>query len=59
VNGEELQLARNISEQMNGKILCPRACFEGQCLSTYGDFEDQLFCPHCEMDVEIIVKYEG
>lgn len=54
---KELQLARDIGEQMSDKILCPRACVEGQALSTYGDMEDRLFCPHCEMDVEIVVKY--
>lgn len=54
---EELALAKNIGTQMSGKILCPRECVEGQELSAYGDFEDQLFCPHCEMYVEIVVKY--
>jgi hypothetical protein len=49
-------LAKNIGEQMSGKILCPRECVEGQMLSTYGDEEDCLFCPHCELDVEIVVK---
>jgi len=52
------QLAKNIGEQMNAVILCPRACVEGQRLSTFGDFEDQLFCPHCELEVTITVKYE-
>lgn len=54
---EELRLAKRIGEQMSGKILCPRECVEGQELSTFGDFEDQLFCPHCEMEIEIVVKY--
>lgn len=53
---EELALAKNIGEQMSGKILCPRECVEGQTLSVFGDFEDTLFCPHCEMEVEIIAK---
>lgn len=57
MNNEELQLAKNIGEQMNSKILCPRECVVGQELSTFGDFEDQLFCPHCELEVEIVVKY--
>lgn len=54
---EELRLAKNIGEQMSGKILCPRECVQGQTLSTFGDGEDSLFCPHCEMEVDIIVKY--
>lgn len=59
---EELKLAKNIGEQMSGKILCPRKCNWlcgedlKQELSTYGDMEDTLFCPHCELDVEIVVK---
>ena len=57
MSDEELKLAKNIGEQMSGKILCPRKCVEGQELFTYGDFEDRLFCPHCEMDVRIVVKY--
>ena len=48
-------LAKNIGEQMNGKILCPCECVEGQRLSTYGDYEDRLFCPHCELDIQITV----
>jgi hypothetical protein len=57
MNDEELKLAKNVGEQMSGKILCPRECVEGQTLSTFGDFEDQLFCPHCEMEVHLTVKY--
>lgn len=57
MTGEELQLAKNIGEQMTGKILCPRECVEGQTLSTFGDSEGSLFCPHCEMEVDIVVKY--
>lgn len=59
---EELKLAKNIGEQMSGKILCPRQCNRiydsstWQALSTVGDMEDTLFCPHCELDVEIVVK---
>jgi hypothetical protein len=57
MNKEETRLAKNIGEQMSGKILCPRECVDGQTLSTFGDFEDTLFCPHCEMEVQITVKY--
>ena len=57
MNDEELRLAKNIGEQMSGKILCPRECVEGQELSVFGDFEDSLFCPHCEMEVTLTVKY--
>jgi hypothetical protein len=53
---EELALAKDIGEQMSGKILCPRKCVDGQTLSVFGDFENQLFCPHCEMEIELVVK---
>jgi len=55
----ELQLAKNIGTQMSDKILCPRECVDGQALSTFGDFEDGLFCPHCELEVSITVKYDN
>lgn len=54
----EQKAAVNIGEQMSGKILCPRACVEGQELSTFGDWPWLLFCPHCELEVEIIVKID-
>lgn len=57
MSDSELQLAKNIGEQMSGKILCPRNCVEGQQLSVFGDFEDQLFCPHCELEVRLQVIY--
>lgn len=53
---EELKLAKNIGKQMSSKILCPRQCIEEQVLSVYGDMEDTLFCPHCGLDIEIVVK---
>lgn len=56
MNAHELALAKKIGEQMDGKILCPRECVEGQTLSVFGDFEDTLFCPHCEMEVTLVVK---
>lgn len=55
----ELELAKNIGEQMSGKIICPRKCIAGQELSAYGDYEDMLYCPHCEMEVEITVRWRG
>lgn len=58
---KELQFAKHIGEQMSGKILCPGDCnlpndLIKQELSTYGDDENRLFCPHCEMDIQITVK---
>lgn len=63
----ELQLkAKNyaieIGKQLNSKIICPRCRMDGwaddeqQTLSTYGDFEDMLFCPHCELDLNLEVR---
>lgn len=58
MSGEELALAKDIGNQMDSKILCPRRCVEGQYLCTYGDDPQELFCPHCELDVRIEVTYE-
>ncbi len=62
IMGKEEQYAKDIGNQLSGKIICPRCRVdnwtdeEQQTLSTYGDFEDCLFCPHCEMDLELTVK---
>jgi rubredoxin len=56
------QYAVDIGKQIDNKIVCPRCRVDTrkdedqQTLSTYGDFEDELFCPHCELDVELKVS---
>ena len=52
----ETDLAKHIGTQMNNKILCPQCHILEQELSTFGDNEDRLFCPHCEMEVQITVR---
>ena len=54
-----LELAKNIGEQMSHVILCPRKCIEGQELSTFGDNEDRLFCPHCEIEVQLTIVWNN
>lgn len=56
ITQEEENWAKNVGTQMNGVILCPRQCTQGQTLSTYGDDEANLFCPHCDLQVEVIVQ---
>lgn len=54
--------AFDIGKQLSGKIICPRCRNEAwkdedqQTLSTYGDFENTLFCPHCELDLHLRVS---
>ena len=62
VNSKEQEYAKDIGKQLNGKIICPRCRMDGwpdseqQTLSTYGDFEDILFCPHCELDLNLEIR---
>lgn len=56
---KDLLLAKHIGRQMDGQILCPAGCIYGQHLSTYGDFEDTLFCPHCDIDVKIEIVFSS
>ena len=56
---EAIEFALDIGKQLHGKVICPRCRVdswpdeEQQTLSTYGDFEDTLFCPHCELDLHL------
>ena len=55
-------IAKKIGELINGKITCPfsESCQQlDQKLSTYGDFENELFCPHCEGELTIKVISES
>lgn len=62
MTAEEIKIARAITAQM-GKVLCP-VCSDledessplKQELAAYGNFEETMFCPHCDLDVNIIVR---
>lgn len=65
MNESELNYAKNLGKQVakGGKLFCP-LCKEklttefskdDQSLSSFGDFEDTLFCPHCDTTISIIV----
>ena len=51
-------------QELDGKIICP-CCYDdggvakGQKMYCYGDYEDELFCPHCEMVLKIEVLSLG
>ena len=51
-----------IAEQMNGTINCPR-CWLGyetlQPLSQLGDYPEELFCPHCDLELVLKIRYFG
>lgn len=61
----ELSYAKNLGKQVaKGNILYCPLCKEkltteflsnDQDLSSFGDFENELFCPHCDITVELIV----
>ncbi len=62
----ELSYAKNLGKQVakGGALYCPLCKGElaisynknDQDLSSYGDNEDILFCPHCETDISLVVS---
>lgn len=54
---EKTAMARRITAQMNNMILCPicRDNKQEQELCTEGDFEEYLFCPHCDLTIKVEV----
>ena len=57
-------IAIRIGKQLDGKIICPQ-CYDdgginkGQMMCCYGDYEDELFCPHCGMTLRLEVTSLG
>lgn len=57
-----IEIAINLGKQIaaSQKILCPVCSPEAmdgeQPMSAFGDFENTLFCPHCDMTVELDVE---
>ena len=58
---DEMNWAKDLGKQIDlaDNILCPRRCVEGQTMSALGDFEDILWCPHCEIEVRLVVSYSN
>ena len=57
---KEIRMSKNLGMSIAAmaNIPCPR-CAEDepmleQNLAAFGDFENRLFCPHCEMEVSLI-----
>ncbi len=52
-------LGKNVG--LGKPLLCPICspyCMDGeQPMSSIGDFEHNLFCPHCDLSIELIVTY--
>jgi hypothetical protein len=61
----ELEYLRELGKQVGlGKRLsCPICSNEPpeseQPMSSIGDFEEELFCPHCEVVIEMRIKHRG
>lgn len=55
------KLAKEIGKRISDLIVCPDCEKQGgalaeQKLAAEGDNEQRLFCPHCELTVEIVVR---
>lgn len=56
-------LMKKLGKSMDGKVICP-LCSQREMgvqreqeLSCYGDRENILFCPHCELEVKLDCLY--
>lgn len=59
-----IHYAKHIGQQIHDtqNIYCPNCIVVEeieQPLSVIGDYENELFCPHCELRVYIKIEYEG
>ena len=53
------RLAKSITRH---EILCPWCDIKyhnSQPLSTLGDYPDELFCPHCDLEVNLQLRWMG
>jgi hypothetical protein len=58
----DIELLKNVGKQLSGKANCPDCKKEGkfdQPLYTIGDAEDNLFCPHCDLGIELNLTYRA
>lgn len=56
---EEIRIAKHIGEQISGKFYCPECSIPPdrlQKIYVFGDSENELYCPHCDLTVELVVK---
>jgi hypothetical protein len=65
-----LAVAREVGDRIAGHaanlagraLFCPRGCDDGkQQMTTFGDEEDSVFCPHCNFSfrIEVIIGAVG
>lgn len=64
----ELNYAKNLGKQVaKGKILYCPLCKgkltldynkQDQDLSSWGDHENTLFCPHCDTNIDLVVTFD-
>ena len=61
MTNEEISIAMGKNVGSGKPILCPVCSPESmdgeQPMSSIGDFENQLFCPHCALVVELKITY--
>ncbi len=66
MGNSELNYAKNLGKQIakGGILFCPLCKEEltlnygpdDQDLSSWGDYENTLFCPHCDTNIDLIVS---
>ncbi|KKM90451.1 hypothetical protein LCGC14_1238540 [marine sediment metagenome] len=61
MTNEEIAKALGGNVGLGKPLLCPicspDSMNEEQPMSSVGDFENELFCPHCDLYAEIVVTY--
>lgn len=57
-DSEEIAIAKKIGNSISGKFNCPTCSLPDhpQPIYVLGDFENELYCPHCDMTIELVIK---
>lgn len=59
----DIDLLKEIGERVGMKkyLICPLCSDEGgeQSLSSFGNHENELFCPHCDLHLELKLVDKG
>ncbi len=63
MNEVELKMARDLGKTISMmEVPCPRCAIDEpmleQDMCSFGDYEEVLFCPHCELEVYMILNLD-
>lgn len=59
---KDIDIAKDLGRMvgMGMPLVCP-VCVKdkqpNQLISSFGDSAERLFCPHCEMELDIVIRY--